>query len=185
MQTPESCEYGYDTLGNVVRISENDRPPRTFAYDGYSRMARLSQSGATAEYKYGPFGEVTELDITGAPAGQNRRDRRYGPLMEQSLLTTPDTVDAVSAIERRVVGPMGVFMARRADKFLYWHADDRGNRMFTDGAGAVVQEVDYRSFGRIARNTAAVGSETHTKYLFNDGDTLSRVRCYPDGRPRV
>jgi hypothetical protein len=123
-------------------------------------MARLSQSGATAEYKYGPF---TELDITGAPAGQNRRDRRYGPLMEHSLFTTPDTVDAVSAIERRVVGPMGVFMARRADKFLYWHGGERGNRVFTDGAGAVVQEVDYRSFGRIARNTAAVGSETDTK----------------------
>ena len=173
VQTPESCEYGYDALGNVVRISENDRAPRAFTYDGYSRIVRLSQSGATAEYKYGPFGEVSELDITGAPAGQNRRDRRYGPLMEQSLFMAPGAVGVTSAIERRVVGPMGVFMARRGNQFLYWHGDDRGNRLFTDGAGAVVQEVDYRSYGHVTTNTAAIGDGTHTKYLFNGGDALS------------
>ena len=170
--TPESCEYGYDALGNVERINENGRAPRTFAYDGYSRIARLSQSGATAEYKYGPFGEVTELDITGAASAENRRDRRYGPLMEQSVSTSPD-VGTTSVLERRIVGPMGVFMARRGNEFIYWHGEDRGNRVFTDAAGVIVQEVDYSSFGRITKNTAAAGNDSYTKYLFNRGDALS------------
>jgi YD repeat-containing protein len=170
------CTYRYDGRGSVAEVkSAIGVPGRTFTYDGLGRVTRMTSGGAVASYRYDPLGEVAALDVAGAAVGDNRHDRRYGGLVERStFLIGGAVVEAV--VERRVPGPQGVFLARRdagaEAEDLYWHGDGQANRLFTDATGHVVQKPDYLPFGQVAADTAATGTATHTKYLWNGGDTL-------------
>lgn len=169
-----SCHYRYDPLGNVNRIGLPGETTRTFQYDGQSRVTRISGGGAVATYRYGPLGDVTHLDVTGAAAEDTRQDRRFGPLVEESIFAVDSTSTRV--VERRIPGPFGLMMIRRgfgpATETLYAHGDDLTGHVRTDATGAVVQTTELDPFGATLADTGQPGTDTYTKYLFNGGDTL-------------
>ncbi len=169
------CEYRYDALGNVVGILEEGRPPRSFTYDGASRLLQATSETTSASYRYGPFGEVAELNLTG-PMG-TRHDIRYGPRIEKTTLSFPSETGTPSTtfVEFRIPGPTGTLATQRGEDWFYWHGDGRGNRVITGNSEEIVQETDYRPFGEIKNDTGTVLSNSYTKYLWNFGDRLKAL----------
>ncbi|MFQ5803446.1 MAG: RHS repeat-associated core domain-containing protein [Candidatus Methylomirabilales bacterium] len=182
---PPVCDYTYDVLGNVLRIVEG-QSVRTLNYDGWSRVRSITSASVSASYRYGPQGDVTELDVADAKPGGDRHNRRYGALVEKSTFTFVEEDSGeektISFVERRVPGPMGILMARRGlgedATVLYWHGDSMANRFFTDAGGEIVQEVKYRPFGGILEDTGSEDGSNSTKYLWNSGDYLKAFQLF-------
>jgi RHS repeat-associated protein len=173
----EECNYQYDALGNVTTIQETDLPTTTFNYDAHSRIRSLSRDNANGELKYGPLGEIVEVEVSNLAAGFSRKSKRFGPLVEStnhnSLDSGGNITSSISSFETRVLGPLGVFMLRRGDENAYWHAEGRGLRFVTGGDGDVALELDYSSFGELSKNELEPGSQVTTNYSFNGADQLS------------
>jgi RHS repeat-associated protein len=177
-----TCHYMYDALGNVVRIAEPDLPERIFTYDGASRILTIERGPASARFEYDPFGQVATINVTGTGISGDRQDRRYGGLIEEANFTE-DNITLFSAIERRVLGPMGVFFMRRGAgpnaRKLYVHGDDKSNRFTTNREGDIVQETTFGPFGTILSSlTPALGNADVNKYLWDRGDALNAFGVY-------
>jgi RHS repeat-associated protein len=154
----------------VRTIQDPDGPPRAFEYDAESRLVKMTKGPLNAELRYGPFGELIQLDVRGDDA-MKRRDRHFGPLLEESVGS------GSSFIDRRIPGPMGVLAARRtqpdgSDGLIFPHGDDTANRLFTDATGKVIQRVEYRPYGEITEDTGEPGSVLYSQYLWNGGETF-------------
>ena len=175
-----SCTYGFDVLGNANQTNDGSGT-RFLAYDGRQRVSRVWRAaGPTAQYAYDPFGAVSRLDQTGGGASAEQHDRHYGELVQKSGPTL-----AQALYERLVPGPLGPLVALRgppaARTARYSHGDGNGTRAVFDGSGVMLQEIDYKPFGGIRRNTAAAGQPGATQDLFNGGDSLTGLGVYQLG----
>jgi RHS repeat-associated protein len=166
------CNVEHDVRGNVVR-----QPTRTgsrqMTYFGSGYIRTVSEQGAQARFAYDAFGRVQELDVQGGAATQEkRRDRRYGEFIERRDATTGTS--PASFITRYIPGDGGILASRRGagDAWVFHFGELRGDRLFTDLTGALVQRVDYQPFGEATSSGAPVGSPSYTSYQWNGGDAL-------------
>ncbi|MBI4512025.1 MAG: hypothetical protein HY698_20505, partial [Deltaproteobacteria bacterium] len=172
--SPSACDHLYDEHGNTIVADAADEVARSFTYDLAGNVLSITKGSALARFSYDAFGDIAELQVTGSTEGDNRSDRRYGALIEQSRLTKDGAT--VDVVERKIPGPMGIIARRRGSGpnavILYQHDDGRGGRYFTDEKGMIVQEVEYDAFGGILRDTGKPGEIKYTKELWNFGDSL-------------
>lgn len=171
-QTGSGCNVNYDPLGNISR-----QPTRTgtrqYRYFASGAVRLITDERATAFFEYDAFGKVQQLDVVGS-TNDKRQDRRYGRYIERKELTDGNGVTS-SHVFRRIPGPGGFVGSRRGptDSWIYEFGERRGNRYFTDKDGAVVQELNYRTFGEPRSTGAAPGSPGYTTYQWNGRDALA------------
>ncbi len=163
------CELTYDGAGNVVAdLSYGATQPRHLAYDAGGRITSITRGPYGASMTYGPAGRAT-LKVDGF---HQRTHFYFGGLVEVRYLGTK------AGFERRIPGPGGVVATRRlstvGDTTVYHHGDGRANRVFTDAAGQLVQQVDYTSFGQ-AVSTASGPDSLQSDDLWNGGDDLPEL----------
>jgi RHS repeat-associated protein len=133
----------------------------------------ISEGGAEARFAYDPFGVVQELDVQGgADKPDQRRDRRYGDFIERREVKSGGS--STSVIIRHFPGDGGIVASRRGtgNDWVFNFGEQRGNRIFSDAAGAFIQRVDYQPFGEATSSGAPVGSLSYTSYQWNGGDNL-------------
>src|SRR5262249_18697151 len=72
-------------------------------------------------------------------------------------------------------GPEGFIAARHGPggPWVFAFGEDRGNRFFTDQAGAFVQDVDYQPFGKATSTGAQPHSHLYSNEQWNGGDALA------------
>ena len=166
------CQFHYDVLGNVTEVG--DRALRLIAYDGRGRAQTVQQGSTVAQLGYGPLGEVAALDVYGGSLADPRHSRRYGGLVELRG----------GVLARRVPGASGVVMERRGAgagaQESWWHGDGQGLRAVTDSHGRLAQEVDYRPFGEVRRDSAPPSRSDYSSYQYN-GDLLADLGLYQMG----
>jgi YD repeat-containing protein len=161
---PLSCTQTYDGAGNATSIGAGTN---TLTYDAMSRVTSIKQGTKELEYTYGAFGEITKVDqLSGTTV--TKRDRRFGGLIEESLIQNDSTGATQPVIERRIPGPGGVFLILRRMSStelvpLYIHRDGQADRWFTDENGALVQEVKYDDFGQVVSDSGVPKSPTSSK----------------------
>ncbi len=163
------CELTYDGAGNVVAdLSYGATQPRHLAYDAGGRITSITRGPYGASMTYGPAGRAT-LEVDGF---HQRTHFYFGGLVEIRYL------GAKAGFERRIPGPGGVVATRRlstvGDTTVYHHGDGRANRVFTDAAAQLVQQVDYTNFGQ-AVSTASGPDSLQSDDLWNGGDDLPEL----------
>jgi RHS repeat-associated protein len=166
------CNVVHDAVGKVVSQPTRNGT-RQLAYLNSGAVRSIDQQGAHASLRYDPFGQVQELEVTGAGIQDTRHDLRFGNLIERRDETTGGTTTSV--ILRHVPGPGGILATRRGtrDDWIFEFGEQRGNRVFTNEDGAFVQDVDYEPFGESTSSGAAPGTPNYTSYQWNDGDALA------------
>ncbi|MGY3355158.1 RHS repeat-associated protein [Bradyrhizobium sp. GM0.4] len=165
------CNVLHDTRGNIV--SEPTRTgTREFSYYSSGAIRTISSQGVHAHFAYDAFGQVQELDVQGS-AVENRRDRRYGRLIEQRDILEANT--NVSRIIRHIPGPGGIFATRRGPtpNWVFQFGELRGNRYFVNQTGEFIQEVDYEPFGEASSTGAPAGTRDYSNYQWNGGDAIA------------
>jgi len=115
---------------------------------------------------------VQKLDIQGATV-ENRRDRRYGALIEQRDIRDAGTT--VPQIIRHIPGSAGTLATRcgPTSNCVFEFGDRRGSRFFVNLAGQFIQEIEYEPFGEATSIGASVGTRDYSSYQWNDGDAVA------------
>jgi RHS repeat-associated protein len=172
--TTGSCNILYDGLGNVVwDTTAGSTLPRALEYDSASRITTAARGPFTASFAYGPAGDLARTDVF-KQGIVIHRVWSFGGLIEARRRP-----DGGSYIERRVPGPLGIIASLRNDdetrETVYIHGDHRGNQVFTDSSGQVVQQARYRAFGALQFGTASSSSITSSDDLRNGGDNLGQL----------
>lgn len=165
------CNVAHDVLGNVVR-----QPTRTgtrqLSYFSSGAIRTITEGNTTARFEYDAFGQVQKLDVQSATAQNNRRDRRFGELIERRDAEAGGST--MSFLTRHIPGPGGIASRRGpGNNWVFEFGELRGNRFFTNQDGAFVQNVDYQPFGETTSTGASVGSANYTSYQWNGGDALA------------
>lgn len=167
------CQLTYDGAGNVredTTAGEDFANRRTFVYDAGQRITSIQRGLSAAAFRYGPLGRVTTT-VTGPSP---REVWSFGSLVEKRVRK-----DGVVQLERRIPGPLGVVATLRHDgtsqAIVYGHGDSRGNRVFTDATGHVVQDASYAPYGRVTEEHAANDPLDVTDRLWNGGDDLREL----------
>jgi RHS repeat-associated protein len=164
------CQFTYDGMGNVVSdLTQGPLLARHFKYDASSRLLNVSRDDDVAEITYGPAGRA-RITITGS---NDREYWSFGDLIEEQRRGSDILV------ERRVPGPQGTLATLRhrpgSDTIVSHHGDGRGNRIFTDANGLVVQDVAYSTFGKATQIVGGSNPMTSTDDLWNGGDDIPEL----------
>jgi RHS repeat-associated protein len=171
--TGGTCNVLYDALGNMISAPTRTAV-RQSSYFLSGSVRNISSQGVHAAFAYDPFGQVHALDLQGAGV-ENRRDRRYGRLIEQR-----DVVDGnatMSQIVRQIPWSGGILATRRGptSNWVFQFGERRGSRFFLNRAGEFIQETDYQPFGESTSTGAGPSTRDHTKYQWNVGDTIAAL----------
>jgi RHS repeat-associated protein len=166
------CTYQYDELGNVRRLPAPGQSARDLSYDAASRLRGMQKDLMRIDLAYGALDELREVTRQRVDTAEVlRRERGFGGLVRE------EWVNGSWRHERRIPGPLGIAALIRRDgtahAMIYRHGDARGNRVFTDDDGTVVQFVDYHSYGVVSSNSGVEGSLTYTDELWNFGKTFN------------
>jgi RHS repeat-associated protein len=160
------CNLSYDEMGNVVSEPAPGNT-RQMAYLVSGRIRSLTNSaGASASFRYDPFGALQELDVTAATDA--RKERHYGPAIEKDNAGTAGEV----LLRSFTAGPLSATRHGAQGAWVFAFGESRGNRAFTDDSGNFVQEVDYTPFGAPSSSIAAPGSALYSKEQWNGGDSM-------------
>jgi len=165
-----ACNVVYDGVGNTI-----EQPTRTGArslsYFASGKVRSITEGAAQANFRYDPFGNVQELDITGSGISDARHDRRYGGLIERHDKVVGGTTTAF--VSRNIPGP-GVTISKRGtgNEWIFGFGELRGNRFFVDGSGAFAQTVDYQPYGEAKSNGVQPDSAQYTSLQWNGRDAL-------------
>jgi RHS repeat-associated protein len=171
-QTGTTCNIHYDGVGNI--IDQHTRTgQRSLNYFGSGKVRSIVEGTAQATFRYDAFGEVQELNVTGAGVSDTRHDRRYGRLFE----LRDDVVNgtATTFISRNIPGPGGIFASRRGpgNNWVFGFAELRGGRTFTDNNGTFVQDVDYEPYGEAKSSGVQPGSSQYSNAQWNGAEALT------------
>ncbi len=170
---PATCNVQYDGAGNITTQPVRSGGSRTFRYLASGQVERIAQpDGTRVAFRYDPFGEVEELDVTSSPT-ENRADRRYG-MIERRTVTSGGS--SATLVTRSYA--MGDVLATRLGPTMSWTfaiADGRGGRFVVGETGKVVQEVDYQPYGEPMSSGAAPGAAQHSRLQWNGRDYLASV----------
>jgi RHS repeat-associated protein len=165
-----ACNVVYDGVGNTI-----EQPTRTGArslsYFASGKVRGITEGAAQANFRYDPFGNVQELDITGSGISDARHERRYGGLIERHDKVVGGTTTAF--VSRNIPGP-GVTISKRGtgNEWIFGFGELRGNRFFVDGSGAFAQTVDYQPYGEAKSNGVQPDSAQYTSWQWNGRDAL-------------
>ncbi|MEZ4442853.1 MAG: RHS repeat-associated core domain-containing protein [Polyangiaceae bacterium] len=176
MVDPTVCNVQHDALGRVTVMPtpSGDRLTEYFA-DGHVRRVALGK--ATATYLYDPLGAIAQLDVVGGEEALERRDRRFGSLIERR----DEIGNGVhqSFIERKVPGVGGMTVSRRGTgldtKWVFGAAEPRGGRFFLDENGDFIQDQRYSAFGQPTSTGTSPGERSFTTSQWNGGDRLEAL----------
>jgi RHS repeat-associated protein len=175
--TPGSaCNVQYDGVGNII-----EQPTRSgvrkLTYFANGLVKRVTDGAATpqfdAQFRYGPFGNLEQLDVTSNTSPDTRHDRHFGALIS----TREEVVAAAKKVvtTRSIPGP-GLIATRHGsaatDPWTFAFGDNRGNRFFTNLAGEFVQDVDYQAYGEAKPTGAQPGAQSYSTEQWNGGDAL-------------
>jgi RHS repeat-associated protein len=166
-----ACNVVYDGVGNTI-----EQPTRTgvrsLSYFASGKVRGITEGAAQADFRYDPFGNVQELDITGSGISDARHDRRYGGLIERHDKVVGGTTTAF--VSRNIPGPGGVTISKRGtgNEWIFGFGELRGNRFFVDGSGAFAQTVDYQPYGEAKSNGVQPDSAQYTSLQWNGRDAL-------------
>jgi RHS repeat-associated protein len=166
------CNVLYDARGNIISEPAWRHGTREFTYFSSGAIRTISSSqGAQAHFAYDAFGQVQELDVQGS-AVENRRDRRYGGLIEQREIVVGSAT--ASHIVRHIPGLGGILATRRGptSNWIFEFGELRGSRFFINQTGEFIQGVGYDPFGYPTSTGAAVGTRDYSSYQWNGGDTI-------------
>src|SRR5262249_23594324 len=149
---------------------------RTLSYFNSGAVKSITDSsGATANFRYGAFGELQELDVTGT-SQDARHDRHYGPFIAKQDQVSGGVPTAV--ISRQSAGP-GVVAIRRGPNgpWVFQFSEARGTRFTTDQSGAFLQDIDYQPFGETPSPSGSPqpGSAQYSSEQWNGGDALAAL----------
>jgi RHS repeat-associated protein len=166
-----ACNVLHDARGNI--ISEPTRTgTREFSYFSSGGVRTISSQGVQAHFAYDAFGQVQKINVEGSNV-ENRRDRRYGGLIERRDVTSGGST--ATQIIRRIPGAGGIMVSRRGpgNQWVFELGELRGNRFFINRAGAFIQDVDYEPFGEATSTGAQPGTADYTSYQWNGRDALA------------
>lgn len=175
--TSTACSFTYNALGAITSSRLDALRRRDTTYDGYGRATSVRASlfgfpGATATYRYDPFGDVAQLDMVNS--SDDRHDVRFGDAAGLSTWRVGGTPTAL--YERTIALPDGGRLTKRGTgstaTFLYAHGDADGSAIVTDGAGQVTQQTIHRPYGEVRTRIGAPGALTARQQLWNRGDGL-------------
>ncbi len=167
--------FEYDGAGNVSEQRNLSwfggvQPHYVYSYDSASRLTGWEdQYDSRARIDYGPMDDIAAIEVH-SWGTLVESERRFGPLLRELFIQDEGTV----ALERTIPGADGVPLAvvRTTDagtETVYRHTDGRGNRLFTDAAGLVVQRVDYDPYGRRRSDSGDQGALAYSNEQWNDG----------------
>jgi RHS repeat-associated protein len=167
-----ACNVVYDAVGNIVQQATRTGE-RALSYFASGQVRTITEQAKTAQIRYDAFGQVQALDLVGSGSTDTRHDRRYGGLIERRDQVVGTTT--TSFISRLIPGPDGIVASRRGpgNAWVLHFGELRGNRFFTDLAGAFVQDVDYQPYGEATSTGVQPGSAQYTPSQWNGGDALS------------
>lgn len=167
-----SCNVTYDQLGDIV-AEPAAAGLRRFSYFNSGKVRRMDNPDELAEYRYDPFGDVSELNLISLNGGGARRIRRFGDFFERKDSTANGTVSKL--LEREIPMPGGGLFAShrgRNGDWVFQFGELRGSRFFANQDGNFVQDVDYQPFGGPHSTGASDGSADYTSQQWNYGDAL-------------
>lgn len=164
---PGNCNINHDDTGNVIAMPTRQGVVRQLSYTPGGRTRAITQGDARATFRYGAFGELQQLEVTGGPE-DIRHDKHFGAIFSERL-------EGGSAVLTRTIALPGVRATRHGPtgQWTFAFGDGRGTRWVTDQTGVFVQEIDYRPFGEVREASGAVsGSTNYTTAQWNSGDLL-------------
>ena len=166
-----ACNVKHDDAGNIVEQLTRTGG-RKLSYFASGKVRRIAEGAAQATFRYDAFGNVHELDITGAGVSDTRDERRYGPLIT-GRVGGPN--GAATLISRNIPAPGGVVASRRgtSNDWVFEFRDLRGNRFFTNSSGEFIQDVDYEPYGEAKSSGKQPGSPEYTSLQWNQQDALA------------
>ena len=167
-----ACNVGHDGAGNIIDQATRTGH-RTLSYFVSGKVRGIMEGTAQATFRYNPFSNVQELDVSGAGVSDTRHDRRYGQLIERRDQVVNGTT--TTFISRKIPGPGGVLATRRGTgkNWVFQFREPRGNRFFIDGNGAFVQDVNYLPYGEAESSGVQPGSAQYSSTQWNEGDALA------------
>lgn len=180
-----SCSYFYDAVGNVRQIGQGSSATR-LTYDAQARLMSIETGTTRLTQTHSPFGSIATRVISGAGPGLNRKERHFGPLVEEVIFHDdsgqPTGLGGPNGPRRltdfRIPGVQGmVAHLRRLDDgalvTLYPHDDLTAARLTSDPDGDITQIQRYSPYG--SRLGASLDSATlHQRIAkaWNGGDPL-------------
>lgn len=168
-----TCNVTYDEIGNIVtQATATGQREYSYLIDGSVRTIS-DERGTSAHFRYDAFGEVQQLQLTSTVSTDTRDDRHYGGLMSRRDEGAGSARGPVYL--RKIPGPHGLVATRHgaAGPWTFTFGEHRGNRFFTDQAGAFVQDVDYQAYGKASSTGAEPGTTHHSSEQWNFGDALA------------
>lgn len=174
-----ACNVQHDAAGNITQMPTGSGGLRTISYLAGGAVRSVSDdAGNQAQYKYGAFGEVTQLEVDSPAAGSTRHDRHYGSMID----VRDELVDGVPqpVTTRTIALPGGAFATRHGvtSTWIFGFGEERGVRFFTDQAGNFVQDVAYQPYGALLPSIQTPSEQrtsTYSNTQWNGGDTLQKL----------
>lgn len=176
--TPSTtCNVQYDGAGNIVEQPSRANGVRRLTYLANGLIKRVTDgNGNDAKFRYDAFGDLQLLTLTSNTSSDTRLDRHFGSLISQR----EEIVGGVkkSVIVRSIPGP-GVVATRHgagaSDPWTFAFGESRGNRFFTNQAGAFVQDLDYQVYGESKSTGAQPGAPSYSREQWNGRDVLAAL----------
>jgi RHS repeat-associated protein len=174
-----ACNVQHDLAGNITRMPTGSGGTRILNYLSGGAVRSVSDdAGNQAQYKYGAFGEVTQLEVDSPAPGSTRHDRHYGSMVD----VRDELVDGLRrpVTTRSIALPGGVVAARHGvtPTWMFGFSEGRGTRFFTDQAGNFVQDVGYQPYGAPLPSVQTPDEQrvsTYSSAQWNGGDTLHKL----------
>ncbi len=177
-----TCDYEYDALGSVMRITSADRE---FAYNGVGRATFARKGDIEYRFRYDAHGGLGVMRVDNPATDTVRVDHHYNGLMERTKFfdiegTPKETAEGGltyhSYIERSVPGPGGIVAVLRktdagSDVVLFPHGEYVAIHAVTAENGMPVQNIHYSEFGSVLDDTGD-GSLNYFEHQWNGGEAL-------------
>jgi RHS repeat-associated protein len=166
-----ACNVSYDGRGNVVRQATRSGI-RRLTWFASGKVRSIQEGAAVTDFGYDAFGQLQDLNLSGAGAVDARHDRRYGAFIE--LRDQTNNGETTSVLSRRIPGPGQMTASRRGPgDWMLELGEQRGNRFFVDGAGHFAQEVRYHPYGEVRSFGAQPGGSQYSTVQWNVGDSIA------------
>jgi len=182
LATPVVTNYIYDALGNLTEVVQGSQTPRTWTYDGLSRLTQeITPEAGTVTLSYGTPGAL----CSGNPSNPCTRTAPKPNQTGTATVTTTYSYNAANQLTQKA------------------HSDTTGTEVYTYGTtagsfnvGRLISMTDpsgseaytYDAIGRVTQLTKIVGTASYvTKYsyqatnLLYAGSQLTQI-TYPSGR---